>query len=66
MLSHDVMARDANLYCNVQRCICLDTNFCPQLYICYMLRTQGTGTGTDVLVPTVGSPVVQCADLDNN
>ena len=25
-------AGDANLYCNVQRCICLDTDFCPQLY----------------------------------
>ena len=34
MLSHDEMAAgDANLYCNVQRCICLDTDFCPQLYI---------------------------------
>ena len=26
-------AGDANLYCNVQRCICLDTDFCPQLYL---------------------------------
>ena len=26
-------AGDANLYCNVRKCICLDTDFCPQLYV---------------------------------
>ena len=41
MLSHDVMALgDANLCCNAQRCVCLDTEFCPQLHIILSVITK--------------------------